>query len=74
MKAWINGVVSAAISGAATGASVVAIDPDHFNPLTGGLSKLGVMALTGALVGTINHIRQSPFPGFGVAPALQPKD
>lgn len=63
MLPWFNGILTAAISGAASAASIAIVDPDHFN-ISSGLSNLGKAAAAGAVIGAINHLRQSPFPGF----------
>ena len=60
MNIWLKGLISALLSGAATGASAVFILPVEFN--SENLSKFGYMVLVGAGIGLLNYLKQSPFP------------
>lgn len=60
MRTWLNGLLTAAISGITMTAGAMVIDPEHFN--TGTLKHLGMVALAGALIGVLNFLRQSPLP------------
>lgn len=58
---WLNGLVAAGISGAASSISVMVVDYDHFN-LTTGLKHLGLVALVSAVIGVAGYLKQSPLP------------
>lgn len=58
---WLQGIVAAAIGGAATGVTTMAIAPDSFNFDTG-LSKLGTVCFVSAIVNVASYLKQSPIP------------
>ncbi len=58
MKPWLKGLVFATVSGAASSASVLVVDPAHFG--LDNLRHLGVIAGVGALTGLIGYLKQSP--------------
>ena len=60
-KAWLAGLVGAAITGAANAATAIVVAPETFN-IHEGLEKLGAMALTGAIIGGLAYLKQSPLP------------
>lgn len=61
MRAWLYGLISAAIGGAANSITVVIIDPQQFN-LSEGIYKLGSVALVGAILAAAMYVKSSPFP------------
>jgi hypothetical protein len=69
MKGWINGLITATVSGAASAAGAVVIDPEHFNGRH--LRYLAIVAGAGALLALINYLRQSPWPAS--KPDLDPR-
>lgn len=63
IEVWLKGLLAAAISGAANSIAVIVVDPDHFSPAAvGGFKKLGLVAVTGAAVGAVMYLKQSPVP------------
>jgi hypothetical protein len=60
-KLWLKGLISAAIGGAASSVTVMAIDPTQFN-VNEGLSKLGTVALVNAIIAVALYLKQSPLP------------
>ena len=60
MNIWLKGLISALLSGAATGASAVFIMPVEFN--SENLSKFGYMVLVGGVVAFLNYLAKSPIP------------
>lgn len=62
MKPWLNALISAGITGAVTAVGVGFLDPHHDFIL---LSPLFLKVLAGgAVLGIINHLRTSPWPGM----------
>jgi len=60
---WIKGLISAALSGLATGITLIIVDPVTFNIQTsGGLEKLGTVSFISAIVSVANYLKQSPLP------------
>ena len=55
LKAWINTVLSAAACGAIATLSQVSLDPNNIN-----WKHTGSVALTGALIGIVQHFRAAP--------------
>lgn len=58
MNVWLKGLISAAISGAATAGLASVVDPHIIHDPT----KLFQMAVGGAVVGVLNYLKQSPIP------------
>lgn len=61
MKNWrtyLNGATTVALSGGATAASAIYMDPTHFN--TKDLSSVAVVFLGGALIALLHWLRDSP--------------
>jgi hypothetical protein len=65
LKAWIHGLVAAAISAAASGVSLVIVAPADFNFSSSGLLKLGTVCGVNALIAASAYLKQSPLPGDG---------
>ena len=61
-RIWALGLLHAAIAGAASAAAAALADPAHFNLSPAGLAALGKMSATGALVGLVMYLKQSPLP------------
>jgi len=57
---WLKGLAAAALSGIVSVCGSMVLDPDHFN--TGQLKHLGIIALSGAIMGTVGYLKQSPLP------------
>lgn len=60
MNPWLKGLISALLSGIATGAGTVFFVPVSIN--SGNFKVLGYMILVGAIIGLINYLAKSPFP------------
>lgn len=60
-KTWLQGLISAIISGAATSVTMIIVDPQTFN-FDQGLKKVGIVALVSGLVSAANFLKQSPLP------------
>lgn len=63
-KIWLKGLISAAIGGAANAGLVAIIAPEQFN-FQEGLSRLGTMAIGGAIIAILSYLKQSPLPNGG---------
>lgn len=61
-ETWLKGLLAAVISSAASAASLILVDPEHFNPLHGGFRDLGLAALVSAVSGAVFYLKQSPVP------------
>lgn len=61
MKAWLKGLIGAALNGSASAVTAWIVDPSQFN-FNEGLSKLGVFALVGGIFGMALYLKQSPLP------------
>lgn len=60
---WGKGLLSAAIGGASTSISTIAVSPETFNLNTGiGMKNIGVVAGTGAVLAALNYLKRSPLP------------
>jgi hypothetical protein len=62
VKAWIYGLISAAIGAAANTVTVMIVAPETFN-INEGLGKVGMVAGISALVAVANYLKKSPLPG-----------
>jgi hypothetical protein len=60
MNIWLKGLLSAALSGAAVGATAVLATPITVSMEN--FKSLGYMVLVGAIVGLLNYLKQSPLP------------
>lgn len=60
-RTWVQGILAAAISGAANGVTVAVIDPLQFN-LGAGLRRLLSVVVISALIGVALYLQQSPLP------------
>lgn len=60
-RTWLEGLIGAAIGGAASAITVMITDPMNYN-LQGGLSKLGTVAAVNAIVGAALYLKQRPVP------------
>lgn len=60
-KTWLQGLISAIISGAATSITMIIVDPQTFN-FQEGIAKVGTVALVSGLVSAANFLKQSPLP------------
>lgn len=58
---WLDGIISAGVSGAVNGIAAIVVDPVNFN-LQEGFSKVVSLAAAGAFIGVIMYLRQSPLP------------
>lgn len=65
--AWVYGLGSAAIGGAATAVLAMVVEPGTFN-FEGGLASLAKLAVGGGLINAAMYLKQSPLP------ALQAKE
>jgi len=61
MRAWLIGLLNAAISGAANAVTVMVIDPQQFN-FSEGIYKLGSVAGISAIVAVAMYLQKSPLP------------
>lgn len=61
LKAWLAGLASAFISGAASAVTLMVVDPAHFN-IHEGLYTVGTVALVTGAVGAAFYLKQSPIP------------
>jgi len=61
-KLWLKGLTSAAIGGAMTAASTVAVAPDQFNMSSAGTKNILTVAGVSALVAVANYLKSSPLP------------
>jgi hypothetical protein len=60
-KPWLYSLISAAISAAGSGVTLVIVAPDQFNFSTG-LGKLGTVCGVNALLAVALYLKQSPLP------------
>ena len=72
-RLWLQGLGAAAVGGAATSISTMAIAPESFN-FGPGMKKVGMVAFVGALISVSAYLKQSPVPGAGTIPSLTVKD
>lgn len=61
-KMWIKGLFSAIIGGAASGITVVLVDPETFNLFQGGAMELASMVIIQATVALGMYLKASPLP------------
>lgn len=61
-KIWIHGLVAAIISAAASGVTLVIVDPSAFNFSGSGLQHLGTVCGVQALIAAAAYLKQSPLP------------
>lgn len=59
---WFKGLLSAIISGCATGVSLVIVKPEVFNFSQGGLKNLITVMIVSGIIGAANYIKNSPLP------------
>lgn len=59
---WIQGIISAAITGAATTVTTVVVAPEQFNATPEGITKIGIVAGVAAVLSVANFLKQSPIP------------
>lgn len=62
LRPWLLGLLHATVAGASNAAAGALADPAHFNLSHAGLIALGKLAATGALIGLVMYLRQSPLP------------
>jgi hypothetical protein len=67
LEVWLKGLVAACIGGGANAATVLFVDPEHFNGQDGLHAVLKVAAI-GALVSVLGYLRMTPLPGVRVQP------
>jgi hypothetical protein len=67
LESWLKGLVAACIGGGANAATVVFVDPEHFNA-QGGLHAVLKVAAVGALVSILGYLKTSPLPDVRVQP------
>ena len=60
-KHWLYGLGSAVINGVAVSIVAAIADPSTFN-LQDGAGKLGMLALTSAIISTASYLKQAPLP------------
>lgn len=65
-QTWLYSLVSAAISAAASGVTLVIVAPESFNFSGAGLAKLGAVCGVNALIAVASYLKQSPLPGTSV--------
>ncbi len=58
--AWFYGLMAGVVGGAANTIAAVLVDPVAFN--FNDLSKLGKLALAGAVISLVLYLKQSPLP------------
>ncbi len=63
VKEWLKGLISAGISGSATGLTVMIVDPVTFNFETG-LKKLLLVTAVAGVIAAANYLKKSPIPDF----------
>lgn len=70
IELWLKGVVAAIVGGAANSVASILADSSVFNPGTAlGWKHIGISAASGALIGLVMYLKQSPVPP---SPAPQP--
>jgi len=62
LRLWLLGLLHAAVAGASNAAAGALADPAHFNLSHDGLIALGKLTATGALIGLVMFLKQSPLP------------
>ena len=62
LRLWLLGLLHAVVAGASNAAAGALADPAHFNLSHEGLIALGKLAATGALIGLVMFLKQSPLP------------
>lgn len=62
-KTWVHSLVAAAVSAAASGVTLVIVDPASFNFSGGGLKHLAAVCGVQALIAVAAFLKQSPLPG-----------
>jgi ABC-type uncharacterized transport system permease subunit len=58
---WLKGLISAAVSSIGGSGALMLVAPEKFN--FSDLPTMGKIAVALAIVGVLNYIKQSPFPG-----------
>ena len=61
-KMWVHGLAAAVISAAASGITLVIVDPNSFNFTASGLQHLGTVCGVQALIAAAAYLKQSPLP------------
>lgn len=61
-KLWWRGLFAAAIGGATGAASMIVVDPSHFNLFDGGARKLAEAMLSFAVISAVMYLKQHPLP------------
>lgn len=60
---WLRGLAAAAVGGAANSAAAMFVDSQKFNLRSfEGLQSIGWLALSGAIIGAVLYLKQSPIP------------
>lgn len=67
-KIWLHGLGAAVISAAASGITLVIVDPNAFNFSGGGVKRLGSVCAVQALIAAAAYLKQSPIPPMPAAP------
>ena len=63
MRVWVLGFAHAVVAGAVNSVSAMIAAPDNFNLSSlGGVKHVGIMAATGAFIGAVLYLKQSPLP------------
>lgn len=64
-KTWAHGLGAAVISAAASGITLVIVDPNSFNFTSTGLQHLATVCGVQALIAAAAYLKQSPLPPDG---------
>ena len=62
LKAWLHGLGAAVISAAASGITLVIVDPNSFNFTGDGMKHLAAVCGVQALIAAAAYLKQSPLP------------
>lgn len=61
-QTWFHSILAAAISAAASGVTLVIVDPASFNFSSDGLKHLGAVCAVQAIIAVAAFLKQSPLP------------
>lgn len=61
-RAWLIGLIAAALGGVGNSVGMAVVDPAHFN-FVGGLHNLAEAAAVGAIIAVAGYLKNRPLPG-----------
>lgn len=68
-KAWLHGLIAAAVSSFSNGVALVVVAPDSFNFTKAGLIKLLQVSAVSSIIAIAAYLKQSPLPPEAQPPA-----